>query len=173
MLCEWRRPLTNNTKQNYCILEFEAYKRARGSWFLNSTDTVYDILGQAQILWLYCHAFFLVFFPSSSCLLPDLFLSSSRLLPVFFLSSSRILSVLFPSYSLLPRRWSPSGRVDTTLGLKHVVRVESGGEELVLQRLVDTWFCQLWCTQHYTALETSPAILVLYLSNSTWRIIIY
>ena len=114
-----------------------------------------------------------VFFPTSSCLLPDLFLSSSRLLPVFFLSSSRILSVLFPSYSLLPRRWSPSGRVDTTLGLKHVVRVESGGEELVLQRLVDTWFCQLWCTQHYTALETSPAILVLYLSNSTWRIIIY
>ena len=78
-----------------------------------------------------------------SCLLPVLFLSSSRLLPVFFLSSSRILSVLFPSYSLLPRRWSPSGRVDTTLGLKHVVRVESGGEELVLQRLVDTWFCQL------------------------------
>ena len=108
-----------------------------------------------------------------SCLLPVLFLSSSRPLPVFFLSSFRILSVLFPSYSLLPRRWSPSGRVDTTLGLKHVVRVESGGEELVLQRLVDTWFCQLWCTQHYTALETSPAILVLYLSNSTWRIIIY
>ena len=108
-----------------------------------------------------------------SCLLPVLFLSSSRPLPVFFLSSFRILSVLFPSYSLLPRRWSPSGRVDTTLGLKHVVRVESGGEELVLQRLVDTWFCQLWCTQHWTALETSPAILVLYLSNSTWRIIIY
>ena len=40
-------------------------------------------------------------------------------------------------------RWSPSGRVNTTLGQKHVVRVESGGEELVLQRLVDTWFCQL------------------------------
>ena len=114
-----------------------------------------------------------VLFLSSSRPLPVFFPSSSRLLPVFFLSSSRILSVLFPSYSLLPRRWSPSGRVDTTLGLKHVVRVESGGEELVLQRLVDTWFCQLWCTQHWTALETSPAILVLYLSNSTWRIIIY